>query len=111
LYSQGQLRLGDPDRILLIVSRTDDKTPLLTFDEDRLLSAIPADSAKAFARSDHLSGLGETRSSPSFQVVAWQAHRPRYQQTVMESSSIDLRLSIEAFLCPMYLGIGASGAM
>jgi DNA-binding IclR family transcriptional regulator len=45
LYSQGQLRLGDPDRILLIVSRTDDKTPLLTFDEDRLLSAIPADSA------------------------------------------------------------------
>jgi hypothetical protein len=42
LYSQGQLRLGDPDRILLIVSRTDDKTPLLTFDEDRLLSAIPA---------------------------------------------------------------------
>ena len=54
------------------------------------------DHPEAFARSDHLSGLGETRSSPSFQVVAWQAHRPRYQQTVMESSSIDLR-------CPLRL--------
>jgi len=41
LYAQGHVRLGDPERILQIVSRISDKTPLLSRDEQRVLSAIP----------------------------------------------------------------------
>jgi DNA-binding IclR family transcriptional regulator len=45
LYSLGQIRLGDPERPLLIVSRINDETPLLSYEEERLLSAIPTGSA------------------------------------------------------------------
>ena len=45
LYSLGQVRIGDPERLLLIVSRINDKTPLLSYEEERLLSAIPTDCA------------------------------------------------------------------
>jgi DNA-binding MarR family transcriptional regulator len=41
LHAQGHVRLGDRERILQIVSRISDKTPLLSRDEERVLSAIP----------------------------------------------------------------------
>jgi DNA-binding MarR family transcriptional regulator len=41
LHAQGYVRLGDWKRILLIVARADDKTPLLSYGEERVLSAIP----------------------------------------------------------------------
>jgi Mn-dependent DtxR family transcriptional regulator len=41
LHAQGRVRFGDPTRILQIVSRSGDKTSLLSHDEERVLSAIP----------------------------------------------------------------------
>lgn len=50
LYSLGRLRLGDRDRILLIASRIDDETPLLSYDEERVLSAIPTECATSVTK-------------------------------------------------------------
>jgi DNA-binding MarR family transcriptional regulator len=41
LHAHGLVKLGDPERILEVVSRTKDKTVLLSHDEARVLSAIP----------------------------------------------------------------------
>jgi predicted transcriptional regulator len=41
LHAQGQVAFGDPDNPLWIVMRTGDKTPFLSGDEERVLSAIP----------------------------------------------------------------------
>jgi len=41
LHAQGLVKFGDPERILGVVSRTKDKTVLLSRDEARVLSAIP----------------------------------------------------------------------
>ena len=41
LHAQGLVKFGDPERILDVVSRTKDKTVLLSRDEARVLSAIP----------------------------------------------------------------------
>jgi DNA-binding IclR family transcriptional regulator len=41
LHAQGLVKFGDPERILEVVSRTKDKTVLLSRDEARVLSAIP----------------------------------------------------------------------
>jgi DNA-binding MarR family transcriptional regulator len=41
LHAQGLVKFGDPERILEVVSRTKDKTVLLSHDEVRVLSAIP----------------------------------------------------------------------
>ena len=41
LHAQGLVKLGDPEKILEVVSRTKDKTVLLSHDEARVLSAIP----------------------------------------------------------------------
>jgi Mn-dependent DtxR family transcriptional regulator len=41
LHAQGLVKVGDPERILEVVSRTKDKTVLLSHDEARVLSAIP----------------------------------------------------------------------
>ena len=41
LHAQGLVKFGDPERILEVVTRTKDKTVLLSQDEVRVLSAIP----------------------------------------------------------------------
>ncbi len=41
LYAQGRVRLGDREKILHIVARSDDPSLLLTHDEERVLSALP----------------------------------------------------------------------
>lgn len=41
LHAQGLVRFGDPERILEVISRTKDRTVLLSHDEARVLSAIP----------------------------------------------------------------------
>ena len=41
LHAQGLVKFGDPERILEVVTRTKDKTILLSRDEARVLSAIP----------------------------------------------------------------------
>jgi predicted transcriptional regulator len=41
LHAQGLVKFGDPERILEVVSRTKDRTVLLSHDEARVLSAIP----------------------------------------------------------------------
>jgi len=41
LHAQGLVKLGDPEKILEVVSRNKDKTVLLSRDEARVLSAIP----------------------------------------------------------------------
>jgi predicted transcriptional regulator len=45
LHGQGLLKFADQERILHIVSRQDDQTPLLSRDEERVLSAIPREYA------------------------------------------------------------------
>src|SRR5712691_1625587 len=41
LHAQGRVKFGDRGRTMLIVSRSSDETPLLSHDEERVLSAIP----------------------------------------------------------------------
>ncbi|MFI5013032.1 MAG: MarR family transcriptional regulator [Hyphomicrobiales bacterium] len=45
LHAQGLVKFGDQQRILQIVSRTGDSTPLLSRNEERVLSAIPGEYA------------------------------------------------------------------
>jgi predicted transcriptional regulator len=45
LYAQGRVAFGDPENPFWIVMRTSDKTPLLSHEEERVLSAIPRDYA------------------------------------------------------------------
>jgi Mn-dependent DtxR family transcriptional regulator len=45
LHAQGRVRFGDPEKPFWIVMRAGDKTPLLSRDEERVLSAIPRDYA------------------------------------------------------------------
>jgi Mn-dependent DtxR family transcriptional regulator len=45
LHAQGRVRFGDPKSPFWIVMRADDKTPLLSRDEARVLSAIPREYA------------------------------------------------------------------
>jgi hypothetical protein len=55
LHAQGRVTFGDPEKPLRIVMRAGDKTPVLSLDEERALSAIPPEYAtnakkiKAFA--------------------------------------------------------------
>ncbi len=41
LHASGHLRIGDPERVLHVIARTDDSTPLLSRSEQRVFSAIP----------------------------------------------------------------------
>jgi DNA-binding IclR family transcriptional regulator len=45
LHAQGRVRFGDPEKPFWIVMRAGDKTPLLSREEERVLSAIPRDYA------------------------------------------------------------------
>jgi Mn-dependent DtxR family transcriptional regulator len=45
LHAQGRVTFGDPEKPLRIVMRADDKTPVLSLDEERVLSAIPPEYA------------------------------------------------------------------
>ena len=45
LHAQGQVSFGDPDKPFWIVMRVGDKTPLLSRDEEQILSAIPREYA------------------------------------------------------------------
>jgi Mn-dependent DtxR family transcriptional regulator len=45
LYSQGRVTFGNPENPLWIVMRTGNKTPFLSRDEERVLSAIPPEYA------------------------------------------------------------------
>ena len=50
LHAQGRVTFGDPDNPLWIVMRTGDKTPFLSRDEERVLSAIPPEYATNAAK-------------------------------------------------------------
>src|SRR3954453_9568351 len=41
LMAMGRVRVGDPDRVLLIVARREDPSVLLTYSEERVLSSLP----------------------------------------------------------------------
>jgi predicted transcriptional regulator len=45
LHAQGRVKFGDPERPFWIVMRAGDKTPFLSRDEERVLSAIPPEYA------------------------------------------------------------------
>jgi Mn-dependent DtxR family transcriptional regulator len=45
LHAQGRVSFGDPDKPFWIVTRAGDKTPLLSRDEEHVLSAIPREYA------------------------------------------------------------------
>jgi len=45
LHAQGRAKFGDPDSPFWIVMRASDKTPFLSRDEERVLSAIPREYA------------------------------------------------------------------
>ena len=61
LYARGHVRLACPERILFVVARIDDDTPLLSLHEERVLSAIPDDCATSIAKIRSASRLPERR--------------------------------------------------
>lgn len=61
LFARGHVRLGCPDRILFVVARIDDDTPLLSLPEERVLSAIPNDCATSIAQIRLAARLSERR--------------------------------------------------
>ena len=50
LHAQGRVRLGDQEKILHIVARSDDPSLLLTHEEERILSALPDEAATTIPR-------------------------------------------------------------
>jgi DNA-binding MarR family transcriptional regulator len=50
LHAQGHVTFGDPENPLWMVMRAGDKTPLLSLDEERVLSAIPSEYATNAAK-------------------------------------------------------------
>lgn len=50
LYAQGRLKLGDRTKVLHIVARSDDRSVLLTRDEERALSRFPDEDATSAAK-------------------------------------------------------------
>lgn len=50
LHAQGRVRLGDREKILHIVARNNDRSILLTQDEERILSALPDDAVTTVPR-------------------------------------------------------------
>ena len=61
LYARGHVRLGCPDRILFVVARIDDDTPLLSLHEERVLSAIPDDCATSIEKIRVAARLSQRR--------------------------------------------------
>ncbi len=62
LHGQGLLKFADQERILYIVSRQDDQTPLLSRDEERVLSAIPREYATNLRKIGMAARLGVNRA-------------------------------------------------
>ena len=62
LHAHGHVRLGDSERPLLIVSRTNDKTPLLLRNEERVLSAVPAEYVTSAKKIRLAAGLPEKQT-------------------------------------------------
>jgi DNA-binding MarR family transcriptional regulator len=60
LHAQGQVRFADPKTPFRIVARTDDKTFLLSRDEERVLSAIPRNYATDATKIRLASGVSES---------------------------------------------------
>jgi hypothetical protein len=50
LHAQGRVSFGDPDRPFWIVMRAGDKSPLLSRDEEHVISAIPREYATDAAK-------------------------------------------------------------
>ena len=52
LHAQGRVAFGDPENPFWLVTRTSDKTPLLSYEEERVLSAIPRDYVQCTIQPD-----------------------------------------------------------
>jgi DNA-binding IclR family transcriptional regulator len=68
LHAQGHVRFADPETPFWIVARADDKTSLLSRDEERVLSAIPRKYATDATKIRLASGVSESKIH---QILEW----------------------------------------
>ena len=59
LHAQGRISFGDPDHPSWLVRRADDETPILSREEERVLSALPREHATDTRRLRVAAGLSE----------------------------------------------------
>jgi biotin operon repressor len=59
LHAEGRIVFGDPDRPFWLVKRADDESRILSRDEERVLSALPAERATNAGRLRAAAGLGQ----------------------------------------------------
>ena len=60
LHAQGRISLGDPDHPSWLVRRADDETPILSREEERVLSALPREHATDASRLRVAARLSES---------------------------------------------------
>lgn len=99
LHAQGRVAFGDPESPSWLVRRADDKSPILSRDEERVLSALPREHAtdvrrlrvaaklseeeiRAIVENLNAAGLAEAveglRGAPVFRITAAGLEHPQY---------------------------------
>ena len=69
LHAQGRVRFGDPERPFWLVMRAGDKTPILSRDEERVLSAIPPEYATDAGKISLAAGMPESKAQQTLESL------------------------------------------
>ncbi len=69
LHAQGRVNFADPERPFWLVMRTGDKTPILSRDEERVLSAIPPEYATDAGKISLAAGMPESKARQTLESL------------------------------------------
>ena len=69
LHAQGRVNFADPERPFWLVARTGDKTPILSRDEERVLSAIPPEYATDGGKIRLAAGMPESKAQQTLESL------------------------------------------
>jgi len=111
LHAQGRVNFADPERPFWLVARTGDKTPILSRDEERVLSAIPPEYATDAGKISLAAGMPESKARQTlesliarrfveacagfqggrlFRITAAGQKHPQYEQSARRSGATPL---------------------
>jgi len=69
LHAQGRVSFADPERPFWLVMRAEDKTPFLSCDEERVLSAIPPEYATDAGKISLAAGMPESKARQTLESL------------------------------------------
>ncbi len=76
LHALGRIAFGDSDNPFWIVMRVEDKSLVLSYDEERVLSALPRERAAEAARIRVAARLPESKVGQILGRLMTRGHRP-----------------------------------